>query len=83
MPVFVCKVLKNSNLARTHLAVKLQSNVTNEKILENGKKILENSGKSHGNLSVRKCGNHDNRPLIFTMQEMFLCFQLLVLVASW
>ena len=29
--VFVCKVLKNPNLARTHLAVKLQSNATNSK----------------------------------------------------
>ena len=27
------------------------------KLLENGKKILEKSEKSHGNLSVQKCGN--------------------------
>ena len=33
-------------------------NKTLKKILENGKKILEKSGKNQGNLSVRKCGNH-------------------------
>ena len=34
-------------------------NKTLKIILENGKKILEKSGKTQGNLSVRKCGNHE------------------------
>ena len=34
-----------------------KENKTLKKILENWKKILEKSGKSHGILSVRKSGN--------------------------
>ena len=36
-------------------------NKTLKIILENGRKILEKSGKTQGNLSVRKCGNHAQR----------------------
>ena len=34
MPAFVCEVPKNPNLAHIHLAVKLQSNATNENMYQ-------------------------------------------------